>query len=169
MEINVLKSVIWSQFGAAIDSLEAAIASCPEQVWGDRALKPEFWYTVYHTLFWLDYYLTETPETFAPPAPYNKDEMDPRGLLPDRVYTKAEMLTYLEHDRSKARARIAGLTEEKMRRIWHPKKPDFSVLEFLLYNMRHIQHHAAQLNVLLRQTTDDAPRWVSQAKMELSD
>ena len=33
--------------------------------------------------------------------------------------------------------------------------------ELLLYNMRHVQHHAAQLNMLLRQTTDSAPDWVS--------
>jgi len=26
--------------------------------------------------------------------------------------------------------------------------------ELLLYNMRHVQHHAAQLNLRLRQTTD---------------
>ena len=33
--------------------------------------------------------------------------------------------------------------------------------ELLLYNMRHVQHHAAQLNMLLRQKTDSAPDWVS--------
>jgi len=27
--------------------------------------------------------------------------------------------------------------------------------------MRHVQHHAAQLNMLLRQKTDSAPDWVS--------
>jgi uncharacterized damage-inducible protein DinB len=38
---------------------------------------------------------------------------------------------------------------------------DMSNAELLLYNMRHVQHHAAQLNLLLRQTTDSAPDWVS--------
>ena len=33
--------------------------------------------------------------------------------------------------------------------------------ELLLYNMRHVQHHAAQLNMRLRQATDSAPDWVS--------
>jgi hypothetical protein len=162
--MDELKRVLWSQFGAAIDAVEAAINACPEHVWGRRWLKPEFWYTAYHTLFWLDYYLSDSPEGFVPPAPYNLDEMDPRGLLPDRVYAKAEMLEYLEHDRAKARARIAGLTEDEMRRIWPHPRMKFSVLEFLLYTMRHTQHHAAQLNMHLRQQIDDAPRWVSQAK-----
>jgi uncharacterized damage-inducible protein DinB len=38
--------------------------------------------------------------------------------------------------------------------------------ELLLYNLRHVQHHAGQLHLLLRQTTDDAPRWVAAVKGE---
>jgi hypothetical protein len=35
----------------------------------------------------------------------------------------------------------------------------------LLYNLRHVQHHAAQLNLILRQVTNSAaPAWVRRAK-----
>jgi uncharacterized damage-inducible protein DinB len=37
------------------------------------------------------------------------------------------------------------------------------VLELLLYDLRHLQHHTAQLNLLLRQRTNSAPRWVGRA------
>jgi uncharacterized damage-inducible protein DinB len=30
--------------------------------------------------------------------------------------------------------------------------------------MRHVQHHAAQLNLMLRQATDSAPDWISRAR-----
>jgi uncharacterized damage-inducible protein DinB len=43
----------------------------------------------------------------------------------------------------------------------------FSTLEILLYNMRHVQHHAAQLNLLLRQEINKAPDWVSQAEDDM--
>ena len=43
----------------------------------------------------------------------------------------------------------------------------YSVLEILLYNMRHVQHHAAQLNLLLRQETNHAPDYISQAEDDL--
>jgi len=33
--------------------------------------------------------------------------------------------------------------------------------------MRHVQHHAAQLNLILRQTIDSAPPWVGRAKVAL--
>jgi uncharacterized damage-inducible protein DinB len=36
-------------------------------------------------------------------------------------------------------------------------------LELSLYNMRHVQHHAAQLNLILRQTGIEPQRWVSRA------
>jgi len=47
---------------------------------------------------------------------------------------------------------------------WINESKNFSFLEILLYNMRHIQHHVAQLNLYLRQTIDRAPKWVSQVK-----
>jgi uncharacterized damage-inducible protein DinB len=34
----------------------------------------------------------------------------------------------------------------------------------LLYNMRHVQHHTAQLNLLLRQRGIIPPNWVSEKK-----
>lgn len=158
---------VWGQFGAAIDSLELAIDACPDGIWGDRSRNPEYWYLVYHTLFFLDYYLSDSYEDFRPPAPFNLDELDPRGILPDRVYAKAELRAYLEHDRAKCMRVLAGLTEEKARarrKIGSIEGPE---AERLLYNLRHVQHHTAQLNLILRQTVDDAPRWVSRTKTKL--
>jgi uncharacterized damage-inducible protein DinB len=42
-------------------------------------------------------------------------------------------------------------------------KLNYAVLEILIYNMRHVQHHAAQLNLLLRQRVDNTPGWVPRA------
>lgn len=41
---------------------------------------------------------------------------------------------------------------------------DGTALELLLYNMRHVQHHTAQLNLILRQETDSAPGWVARGR-----
>jgi DinB superfamily len=158
------RTILWQQFGASIQMLENAILECPDEVWGDQTREPQFWYLVYHTLFWLDYYLSESPDGFAPPARFGLEEFDPAGVMPDCVYTQAEMQTYLEFAREKCRARIAGLTDETARHRFVMPHRSFSHLELLLYNMRHVQHHAAQLNLLLRQRTGHAPRWVSRAE-----
>lgn len=152
---------IWGQFGASIDMLENAIKMCPPEFWDTEK---KFWYMSYHCLFWLDYYLTLDPAKYEPPHPYTLSEFDPHGLLPDRTYTKDELLSYLQYSRKKGRDLILNMTEEIANSRWANDYKDCSVLEILLYNMRHVQHHAAQLNMLLRQEIDDAPKWVSVAK-----
>lgn len=157
------KAIVRPQFGAAIDMLENAMRACPEELWSDRSRRPEFWYVAYHTLFFLDLYLSGSLAGFAPPAPFNLDELDPAGLLPDRPYTKDELQTYLDHGRRKCRATLEALDDETAHRRCGFDWLDVSFAELLLYNMRHVQHHAAQLNLILRQTVDSAPPWVKRS------
>ena len=158
------RTILWSQFGAAIDMLDNALLACPDEVWSDRSQRLEFWYVVYHTLFWLDLYLSGSVEGFAPPAPFALEELDPTGLLPERPYAKDELQTYLEHGRQKCRATIEALTDEKARQRCGFSWGEVSFLELLLYNMRHVQEHASQLSLILGQKTNSAPGWVTQAK-----
>ena len=164
---TILKTVIWQQFGASIDMLEKAMHACPEMLWGDRSQRPEYWYTVFHTLFFLDLYLSDSDKGFSPPPPFTLDEMDERGILPDRVYTKEELQAYLAHGREKCRETIAAMTEERANRRCGFEWLDISVNEVLLYNMRHVQHHVGQLNLILRQKVDSAPRWVRKTERTL--
>lgn len=166
---TIWKTMIWQQFGAAIDMLENAMRACPEPVWGERSLRPEFWYTAFHTLFYLDLYLSESVTGFTPPPPFTLDELDERGLLPDRVYTKDELFAYLDHGRAKCRARISALTDEQAHRRCGFDWLDISAAEILLYNMRHVQHHAGQLHLILRQKAESAPRWVRKTAHTLGE
>ena len=158
------KASIWSQFGAAIDMLDNALLVCPDELWSDRSQRPEFWYVVYHTLFYLDLYLTGSVEQFVPPAPFTLDELDPAGLLPERPYTKHELKAYLEQGREKCQATIDALTDEKARRRCEFQWLDISFAELLLYNMRHVQDHAGGLHLILGQKVGSAPGWVAKAK-----
>lgn len=162
------KTLLWRQFGGAIDMLENAITACPEALWGDRTRQPQYWYLAYHTLFWLDLYLSPSAEGFAPPAPYTLSELDPEGAMPDRAYTQAEMLGYLESCREKCRSTIASMSAAQAESDFEGFDwAGFSRAELLLYNMRHVQHHAAQMNLLLRLATASAPRWVRRAGQPL--
>jgi len=154
------KDALWQQFGAATGMLENTIHACPQQLWEDRTRRPQFWYLVFHTLFFVDLYLSDSSDGFSPPAPFTRSELDPRGVLPDRAYSKEELLTYLEHCRSKARTRINGLNAESGARVCRFGWIDLTTVESLIYNMRHVQHHAAQLNLLLRQAACEPPDWV---------
>ena len=68
------KVVTWHQFGATITMLENAIRACLDELWCEHLHSEslphsdfsEFWYVAYHTLFWLDFYLSESIEGFTP-------------------------------------------------------------------------------------------------------
>ncbi len=167
------KAVLRQQFGAAIDMLENAIRACPDDMWSDHTKKPEwvandivgFWYLAYHTLFFLDFYLSDSIEDFGPPAPFNRDEFDPAGLLPEQPYSKDVLLGYLDHCRRKCDQAIDSMTDEKARQQDRMRpEQKLTVAERLLTNMRHVQHHAAQLNLVLRQKTSSAPAWVTSSR-----
>lgn len=156
-----IQESIWNQFGASLDMLENAIMMCPDEYW---ATDTAFWYTSYHCTFWTDYYLTTDPSKFFPPAPFTLSEFDPAGKMPDRTYSKIEVLTYLGHCRQKANLLISELNIDLLNERWINEYKNYTMLEILIYNIRHIQHHSAQLNLLLRQTINDAPTWISQTK-----
>lgn len=159
------RTILWSQFGATVDMLENAIKACPPPLWNTET---QFWYIAYHTLFYMDYYLSEESDGFQPPAPFSLSEFDASGAMPERTYTQEELLGYLEHGRQKAHDLITRMDETlAAKRFINPYR-NYSILELLLYNMRHVQHHGGQLHMLLRQGTGtDAPRWVSQARLPL--
>jgi hypothetical protein len=160
-----LKTMIWQQFGASIDMLDDAIKLCPDQLWTailwrdpDDVGFGQFWYVAYHTLFWLDLYLTGFLDGFAPPAPFIRDG------LPEEPYTKDQILAYLDQCRRKCQSTFEGLTDEKAHQRCTFKWFEASFLELQLYNMRHVQEHAGQLSLLLGQHDVPGIDWVTKAR-----
>jgi hypothetical protein len=155
--------MLWRQFSAAIDMLGDALRDCPDelwetQLWEDRPDQwvakgfSKFWYLGYHTLFWLDLYLTGAEEGFVPPAPFDLVEMESGEVLP-RTYTRQELLGYLEYCRCRCQETIAGLSVEQAHRMCRFAWGELPFAELLLYNLRHVQEHAAHLGMFLGQRT----------------
>jgi hypothetical protein len=165
------QSALIRQFGAAIDMLAGAIEACPESLWDDRSVSPPYWHIAYHTLFYLDLYLSESEEHFKPPV-FHRANANFLGDVPFPPYrvetpalacTKDELRSYLAHGRGKCRERITRLTDEEI----EMKSPfpwlDLNRGDLFLYNMRHVQHHAAQLNLRLREQGIQPPPWVGRS------
>lgn len=157
------REVLAGQFGAALDMLERAIEACPEERWGGPDDWQAFWYVASHTLWWTGYYLAGDPDGFRPPAPFGMEEMDPAGKLPPRVYAKPELLGHLAHVRAHLAAVLADLTPERAAALCGYPRKDFTVYELHVYNLRHVQHHVGQLQLLLRQAGVEPPRWVGRS------
>jgi hypothetical protein len=168
------KKAVRGQFSATLDMFGNALHKCPDELWTAAMWNgpnmpagfSDFWYVAFHALFWLDLYLTGSVEGFTPPAPFTLAELDPQGILPERVYDRQELLTYLDHCRQKYRSTIDQLTEDQAQQVcyflW--TKGGIDSAELLIDNMRHIQEHTAQLHMFLGQRAGITSRWVGQMK-----
>ncbi|MCC6612665.1 MAG: DinB family protein [Anaerolineae bacterium] len=170
MDAATLKEGLWRQFGASIDYLADTMRACPDELWltplypDDKPTFAQFWYRAYHTLFWIDLYLTGTEEGFLPPPPFMLIEQDDDGPLPERPYTKDELLTYLQACREKCKTTIDALTDEAAERCCRFSWGECSFFELLIYNLRHVQEHTAQLNLMLGQHDISTPDYKTQVK-----
>ncbi len=161
---TVWQQGLWEQFGAAILMLRNVLTACPEEMWHSRVAPEypevfyvgEFWYIGWHTLFYLDLYLTGKEEGFLPPAELKLGYADPAFTAvldkvytkPIRAYSKQELLWYLEYCFEKCRTKIEGMTEQtagETVQVWLP----IGEFEMHLYIMRHVQEHTAQLSLAL--------------------
>jgi hypothetical protein len=159
------RTIVWRQYGAALDMFADAVRLCPDPLWtaflwqdAEDERYGQFWFIAYHTVFWSDLFLTGSSEGFAPPPPFV------RGRLPDQPYTKEQVLAYLGECRGRCQATLAALTDERaqQRCVFAWMEPSF--LELQLYAMRHVQEHAGQLNLLLGQNYVAGMDWVASAR-----
>ena len=144
------------QFEASLCTLNACIDHCPDSAWNAPVGKLAFCQVVFHTLFYVDLYLGPDEESFAeqPFHRANEDVFRDYEELQDRAqelfYEKPWIKTYLEYCRKKAADVILSETGDSLagNSGFHWLK--FSRAEAHVYNIRHIQHHAAQLSLRLR-------------------
>lgn len=161
-----IKEILWNQLGASIDMLLNVISSCPDDYF---LTNKRFYFIAFHSTIFLDYYSTISPQDFSPLLSFTQKEPSERpkeaigDLIPDEIYSKEEILKYLKQIREKCKRIIFSLTADELNKRFkegdQPDDMDYPILEILLYNMRHTQHHAAQLNMLLRQDLDKHIEW----------
>src|SRR5437660_11381298 len=109
--IDFWRSAIRQQFHAAIDMLGNAIEACPDSVCSGHPPRA-FLYIAFHTLFFLDLYLSPVGEDqFRPPAPFGLAELSDEVGVAEPAHSKDELLGYLDHNRKKLEAVMAGMTE----------------------------------------------------------
>ena len=98
-----------------------------------------------------------------PPAPFTRGELEP-DVFPERVYSKKELLGWLKQCRKALAARLSTIsTDEDARRRCRLHWGEMDAVELLLYNLRHVQHHVAQLNLLIRQAGGEPAAWIKRA------
>jgi len=168
---NKIQEGLWRQFGASIDMLQNAILFCPESYF---TTNKRFYYLAYHCVLFLDYYLSIPPKDFSPILPFTIKDKEQRPLesigdiVPDKIYSKEELIDYINKSRLKCQNLIESLTDNEKLNIRFTEgnqegDMDYPILEILLYNLRHTQHHIGQLNLIMRQDLHKHMEWVFRA------
>jgi len=151
------KKLIASQFEAALLTLEDGIKQCPDEAWDEPVCNVSFCRAAFHGLFWTDLYLGPNPDAVRDQDFHLKHAREfegyeewEKGKVTENLYSREFINEYLGHVREKAKSAFEDATEES---LFAPSGFDWikgPVAEVHVYNLRHIQHHAAQLSLRLR-------------------
>ena len=172
--LDTLKQLLTHQYEGSLSALNLCVARCPERNWDERVANWKFCQTAFHVVMFTDLYLqpTDDVEAFKGQAFHVEHKADFREYeeLEDRpqvlLYEQPFVLSYLQHVRHKARETIARESAEVLAGPsgFHWRK--CSRAELHVYNIRHVQHHAAQLSLRLRLDAGVDIPWVSHAWKE---
>jgi hypothetical protein len=163
--LETLQKLSLNQLQAALRTLEECIDRCPEEEWTAPVGNHAFCQVAFHTLFYTDYYLGENEgalkeQTFhREHADVFRDYEEFQDREPELLYERSDIKAYLEHCRGKASQVIAAETAESLTARCGFQRREMSRAELYVYNIRHVQHHAAQLSLRLRIDCDVAIPW----------
>ena len=166
---EALRTTLKSQYHAALAMLREAIEKCPDDVWFSREHVNAFWQIAYHALFFAHLYMQPNEAAFRPWKRHQANTQNPDGLggpsdpnstlpLIPEPYTKSDILEYWAECDQMVDGAVDALD-------LHSAESGFSwykvpKLEHQIINIRHIEHHMAQLADRLRSSANIGVKWV---------
>jgi hypothetical protein len=160
--VNPFVQSMASNFEEALRLMAAALADCPDDLWemdlwpdeaptGPTALGGLHgsapWFLAYHALLTLDYDLSAEFEPWEPPQPFDENTY----AYPNRMFTKAELLHYIDYCRGRIRATLEALTEDMAARPLSAAHRYHGMLYGVIVGRipLHVLEHASQIRQFL--------------------
>jgi hypothetical protein len=183
--LAAIRSALKSQFHAALAMLRFAILQCPDDLWAGGGYINPTWRIAYHTLFYTHFYLQPRAEDFTPwehhqtglhdldehPSPPEIQDLCEHPHRPPQTgepLSKAQLLDYWTFcdDYVDRAVDALDLMSTDSGFSWYP----IPKLEHQFVNIRHIQHHAAQIGHRLREASGGVNiiDWVGAGRRERS-
>lgn len=162
-EANIA-DVLVRQYRAGLAMLLAAMRNCPAALWFADEYENKYWHIAYHTLFYTHLYLHPSEAECVPWAKHRPEYRllgvhpgYPARPKPDVPYSQAELLELHQICVEEVAERVRAVPLDGASGFaWLP----FSRMELHVYNIRHIQHHTAQLIERLRTRNGIGTDWV---------
>lgn len=162
---DLYQQIMLGQFEAALAMLAQCVRRCPESLWDSKLAELTVRQIAYHTLFFVDLYLTSSADAFML-RELHRVGGDEREPVNSPGLDQATTLDYLDICLDKLRSVMASESEAIWKGPsgfnWYP----FTRAELHLINLRHVQHHTGQLSSHLRRLVPDCRghselKWIS--------
>src|SRR5690606_41663334 len=146
------QAILAPQYRASLGLLRQALEQVPEEQWSTAEYNNPIWQIAYHVLWGTKFYLGATPESYVPfdnaiegaeSLGGNQDWENPEeGTKIEGFHTKEELISFIDNIESNLLSSIEALPlNDNSGFEWYP----YSRLELHINNIRHIQHHTAQI------------------------
>ena len=153
--LGMIRSVLKSQYHASLAMLRDAIEHCPPEEWLSTDHKNASWQLAYHALFFAHLYLQHDEAAFRLWEKHHGGGDGTEG----EPYTQEQVLEYWEFCDRLVDDAVDALDLDRTESgfSWYR----MSKLEHQFVNIRHIQHHGAQLIDRVRAAANVGIRWVA--------
>lgn len=165
MEPEYLTTILTGQFEASLSMLSQCVRLCSPEYYGGKIANQPFRTIAYHTLFYVDYYLSSNENAFVLRELHHRGGDERLSGVLNLGLSPADTLEYVEICRGKLHEVMAAETAASLEGPSGFSRLPISRGELHLYNLRHIQHHTGQMSAYLRRVDPTlmdttALRWV---------
>lgn len=169
------RTAMKGQYEAALQTLNQCVELCPADHWDKPVAQNPFCECVFHALFFADLYLGNDTASLREQEFHRKhpeifrDYEELEDCVPVALYDRVMIDQYAKFVAQKAHVVLDSESEESLAQTVGFEWLDIRRAEMHPYNIRHIQHHAAQLILKLRLGTQADPNWYRTASNQSHD
>ena len=163
MKDSLFLDICRNDYHAIFQMVREAIKLCPDELWDEQGDEPPFWQQAYHTLWWCDFYLSDSMETYRKPS-LADDEANDLKYRTDKSPSRQQLQDYIGKVSRKCDEVLGRLTTEQLEgeNAFHWTGP--TLAHKLIYNIRHAQHHVGWMNSILSRKIGRSAEWVITAE-----
>jgi hypothetical protein len=158
---HLVRQALKAQYRAGLSMLRSAIESLSDVEWVSRADRNPTWQMAYHALFYTHMYLQPSLSRFKAPEWHHREYASLGSPGDIEPASREQVLAYCSFCEEGVEGWVDALdlSAETCGFWWYK----MGKLEHQLVNLRHLQHHAAQLADRLRIRQEVGTDWVASA------
>lgn len=154
--------ILRDQFLSCYQMLETLVEVCPDNIWAGVFSGVPFWYQVYHTVYFIDYWFRMNQDGAGFPSMPLDSRIPPEfeSEIPASLSISREsMRAYLRLIREKLIQIFASIKESDLTCSAFSQEPEVTLLDAICSQTRHIMYNIGYCNGILRERNLPEADW----------